>query len=92
MLKKRIAKANSLRVIKDSTREKLKKAIYKNPIYNSRKDKGVSVLMIDANSGKILKEFPTKSAAAKEMGVKPQSIDNAVKKNFKCKGFKWKNK
>lgn len=85
----------SKRVTKDSTREKLRQNIYKSALIGRSGGESYvakTTFKIDAITKKVLQEFPTIKAAADSVGVKHQSIGNAIKKSTQSKGYLWRIK
>lgn len=81
------------RVIKDSTREKLRENIKTREFYGqSAKYVSKPIYRIDNITGEILEEFLNSVEAGKKYGISASSINAAVRKGFISMGYKWKYK
>lgn len=68
-----------------SNQENVLKAIYVTKTFKFKKTANYD------KEGNLIEIFENNTAAAKAMGVKPQSIQNAIKKGYCSCGYYWKN-
>jgi len=91
-MKNSIRKANSRRIIKESTRNKLRANIYQSGLIGRKgKDSFAArpVLQLEKETGEIINRFDTIKEAATAMKVSSQSISAAIKKGAHSCNFKW---
>jgi hypothetical protein len=92
-MKEKIREANSRRITKDSTREKLRQNIYKNNVLIGRKGKdnyiAKTVFKLDVLTNVILQNFDSAKDAAESIKVTPQHMSKTCRENKIIRGFKW---